>query len=211
MADVLRVSLLGTLPNQEVWSVNPVWHLLTNPSPTSAQLAVIAGVINGLTIPPGLLANWNSQTRIIGVRLEARAQTGGLEMQYEALRATPVAGEGGFNHPMQTSIVTSLRTAFPGASGRGRLYWPATGAQLVSTTLRIGTTDTQASLVGVHFLLDAIEDAITATLGGADLVVWSRVASTVHAVTSLRMGDVPDTQRRRRDKAVETYASIAYP
>lgn len=211
MSDVLRVSILGSLPNSEVWSVNPVWHLLTNPTPTAAQLITIANTINGLTIPPGLLANLNSATKITGVRLEARTLAGVLDIQHEALRTTAVSGTGAQNHPMQTSVVTSLRTTFPGASGRGRLYWPATGAQLNSASLRIISTDVTASVVAVHFLLDAIEDAITATLGGADLVVWSRKAPAVHAVTELRMGDVPDTQRRRRDQAVETYAAIAYP
>jgi hypothetical protein len=33
----------------------------------------------------------------------------------------------------------------------------------------------------------------------------------MHTVTGLRMGDVADTQRRRRDTLNEAYSELAYP
>jgi len=211
MADVIRVSLQGQLPGGEVWSVNPTFHLLTTPPASAAQCLTVATAINALTWGAGILDLMNSNTLVTGTRVEARALTGPLEALAEAPRGVAVSGTGPSTHPLQTSIVASLRTDFPGGRGRGRLYFPATGTSLVSGTARIPTSSVSGFIASVKTLLSGVDTAITTTFGGADLVVWSRTGNNVHAVVGLRAGDVPDVQRRRRDQLTEVYSPVTYP
>jgi hypothetical protein len=51
---------------------------------------------------------------------------------------------------------------------------------------------------------------VQTTLTGADLAVWSRVGSQLNEVNALQVGDVLDTQRRRRDTLVETYQQTLF-
>jgi hypothetical protein len=107
-------------------------------------------------------------------------------------------------------VVFSLRTATAGGSGRGRLYWPATGIALSTTTMRVPAATVTAVLAAVESYLTSIKTAIDATLDGISLAVWSRTLESTANVTTIQMGDVVDTQRRRRDTLVETYQSIAH-
>jgi hypothetical protein len=212
MANILRVSLMGGLPGGEVWSVNPCYHLLDTPDVSAPELLTIAAAVNALTWSTGITAMMNVNTTVTGVRLEARVQIGGgLEAQAEAPRAVPVPGTGATTHPIQTALVASLRTDFPGPSNRGRLYFPGTGASLVSGSSRYTTANMNSFILGVKALLNGINTSIQPTLGPNTLVVWSRTGGSVNAVTSLRAGDVPDVQRRRRDQLVEIYSPTSFP
>lgn len=212
MAEVLRVSLQGQLPGGEVWSVNPCYHLLTEPPGiTASQLLTVATAMNARTISTGITAMMNVGTLITGVRLEARSRAGVLEAQADQPRAVAVPGTGATTHPLQVSIVASLRTGFPGARGRGRLYFPATGPSLVSGSGRFTGPNVNSFILGVKTLLSGFTADILPTLGANDLVVWSRTGTALHEVTSLRAGDVPDVQRRRRDQLVEVYTPTTYP
>ena len=138
MADLLRVSLTGTLPGGEEWSVNPVWSIGGDfGSPvTPAQCQTVATAIANASPPSGLLSIWATGTTYTGCRVEARSLDGTLETQAEGIKATPTPGTGASAHPFQVALVSSLRTAQPGARGRGRLYWPATGISVDNTSLR---------------------------------------------------------------------------
>ena len=137
---------------------------------------------------------------------------GDLDAQAEAVQAAPRPGTGGSNaHPYQTAMVFSLRTGIAGASGRGRLYWPATGTVITASTLRIQASNVTSALSGAKTYLSGINAAIETTLGGAALGVWSRTKVETYAVTSLQCGDVADVQRRRRDQLIESYSALTYP
>ena len=200
------------MPGGEVWSVNPCYFLLDEPANVSQTEALaIATAVNAITVPTGLRALMNSQTFFTGTRVEARDRNGLLEAQAEQPRGTNIAGTGVSGHPYQTSAVTSLRSAFPGGQGRGRLYWPATGATLLSSNLRIDPTVVSTALGAIKTYLSDIEAAVAVSAGPADLAVWSRTGSAFHAVNEIRQGDVADTQRRRRDALAENYNVVAYP
>jgi hypothetical protein len=47
--------------------------------------------------------------------------------------------------------------------------------------------------------------------GSVGLSVWSRTGATSHVISKLLVGDVLDTQRRRRDAYQETYQTQAFP
>lgn len=213
MADVLRVSIKGVLPGGEEWSINPVYSIggdFGTPV-SSTQASTIAIAIAAVAVPTGLLALMSSSTSVIGCRVEAREFDGTLESQGEASKGVPTNGSSAQANPFQTSAVVSLRTALAGASGRGRLYWPATGAVIDSPTLRPPTATITSALSGAKTYLSGIQAAIDVTLDGVALAVWSRKLLDATVVSSIQMGDVLDVQRRRRDQLVETYQSLTYP
>ena len=212
MADFLRVSLEGTMPTGEKWSVNPVYSIGGDfGAPTTpAQLVTVADAILSVTIPGLVLALNVAAVTHQGVRVEARDLDGTLENLAERALTTPVAGTGVASHPFQTSVVSSLRTAHPGATGRGRLYWPATGLTAVPSTLRISGTNTSATAGAIRDYLGAIETAIEATFTGTSLCVWSRKNAALYPVDRIQVGDVFDVQRRRRDSLVENIATVTY-
>lgn len=211
MAGYLKVSVLGDMPGGEVWSVNPVYVLDTDFPPTYEMLIPIATAINALTVPAGLLATMNSDCHVTGVRLESRNTDGSLYAVYEAPRTVPATGSGSAVHPYQTSVVASLRTPRAGGSGRGRLYWPATGVALTPSTMRVTNAVITAFRSGMASYLTGIAGAIDATAPTAELVVWSRTLQTHSVVNRISAGDVPDVQRRRRDTLAETIVTAAYP
>lgn len=215
IGNVVRVSLTGTLPSGEIWSVNPVWQIggVSTAEDVSNEMALtMATAIIGLTIPANLLIIMSSQTKHTGARVEVRRWDGTLAAQAETSRATPVAGSGATGHPYQTSVVSSLRTLTPGASGRGRLYWPGTAVSIDNSTLRIAPATVTSFLAAVKAYLASITAALNVTLvNDAVLSVWSRTNASTAPVTSLTVGDVADVQRRRRDSLVESYSSLTMP
>jgi len=213
MADLIRVSLKGDMAGGEVWSVNPVYSIGGDfGAPVSAaQAATIAAGIDALTISVGVTGMWNPTTRLLGCRVEARTLAGDLEALAEHVRGAPVAGAASGAMPFQTSLVSSLRTTHPGPSGRGRLYWPATGVPLTLATNRPSSANMTTYLAGIKTTLSAIQGVIDVTLDGVALAVWSRKNADLYVVNSIQTGDVLDVQRRRRDAEVENYNVLAYP
>lgn len=209
---VLRVSIKGSLPNTEVWSVNPVFSLPTGDFPlTFDELNTIATGINGLTVPTAMRAWWSSSTAMTGVALEHRQTDGSLLAQLEQPRPAVASGTSAVALPMQTSVVSSLRTASSAATAKGRLYWPGTGAALVAASLRFDAGTLSAFRDAVRTYLVGIQGVIDTTSDGAFLCVWSRTLNSVQGVNRILLGNVPDVQRRRRDKAVESYDTLPYP
>jgi len=101
--------------------------------------------------------------------------------------------------PLQVACVLSLRTATLSRQGRGRIYLPTSGASMMSGSLH------QFASAKVDDLVDkfaAYQDAQLIAGNGPQVV--SRVASAMHAVTSIDADYIPDTQRRRRNKLSST-------
>lgn len=213
MADILRLSVFGSMPSGEEWSINPVYRIggdFGTPV-TNDQAQTIATALAAVAVPSGLLQAMSSSCNVAGVRVEARSLAGTLETQAEALKTTPQAGMSNQGHSYQTSWVISLRTTTPGASGRGRLYWPATGQVLDNNTLRPTSTLTNAFVADAKTYLSALQAAIDVTLDGISLVVWSRKTNNTANVNRLQSGNVLDVQRRRRDALIENYATVTFP
>lgn len=103
--------------------------------------------------------------------------------------------------PLQTAVVASLRTPFAGRSNRGRFYWPLLGIP-VGITGRLSGANTSALATAVATMLNSIAGAAPAS-SVLEPAVVSAVQDTVTSVTSVDVGDVPDTQRRRSQGLVD--------
>jgi len=215
VANVIRVSIVGSAPGGEVWSVNPVWQIggvSTAEDITTDEAATMATAVAAIVTPTPLLLAMNPGFRVVSARVEARRWDGTLAAQAEANRVSPGIGTGTAPHPFQTAVVTSLRTAGIGASGRGRLYWPATGMVLDASSNRPAAALVTSTLSGMKTLLTSITAALDVTLTNSPVLsVWSRKNLSTLPVNQIQMGDVLDVQRRRRDQLIETYQSLAMP
>lgn len=212
----MKVSYGGAMPGGETWCINPVFRLGTEANDTinvSDSMALsIATQIAALSVPTSLVGAMNSGSNVSTVRVEARSKAGVLESLAEAVKSPATAGNGTNPHPYQTAIVCSLRTASSGARGRGRLYWNATGQSIATTDLRITGANATSLLSGFKTLLSAMEGIVDTVVGvPCALAVWSRTGASVAVVTELRLGNVLDVQRRRRDALIEAFSSSSYP
>lgn len=211
MAQLVRLSVYGTMPSGEEWSVNPTFSLPgAGVTVTPAQILAIAAGAAAVAVPTGLRSAMSTSCDVTGVRAEARTLAGVLEAQADAAKATPTAGSSAQALPFQTSWVISLRTSAVGGRGRGRLYWPATGVVLVGSTLRPAVATVTTFLTDAQTYLTNLRNAVQTVITGADLAVWSRATPALNEVNALQVGDVLDVQRRRRDNLVETYQQTLF-
>lgn len=212
--DHVMISLKGSLPGGEVWSINPRFA-----TPLGGVVPGIDGLLqwatnirSGITSLVGqqLTNLMSASAAITSVRATFFSQGGELGRWQEVALATPLAGNGSQTSPTTTALVASLYTSLQGRSYRGRLFWPALRLTLDQNTGRL--TQGQLPTVAAEFsaMFAAIESAAPAEYQG-ELVVVSKTKNTRTPVNAVRVGDVPDSQRRRKDAYVEAYATVAYP
>lgn len=111
----------------------------------------------------------------------------------------------GSSLPLQTSLVVSLRTATPGRSGRGRMYFPCTAFNLSSHLVVNSGVLALANAVAAYF--SAIN--ASATIPNAVAAVVSDARSSIYPITSVLVDDKPDTQRRRANRLVAANRNTA--
>jgi len=103
--------------------------------------------------------------------------------------------------PNQCSTVVSLTSATAGSRARGRMYLPPMDSAVLTTAGRLGVAPTSNCA-------DAIEDYFDQmSAAGHSHVVVSSVGGvyTTYPLVSIRVGNVIDTQRSRRNDLAEVY------
>jgi len=122
----------------------------------------------------------------------------------------PTGATGSSVSPLQIAMVASHRTAQIGRKGRGRMFIPAVNPnQLDAATGQFTAARVTAAVTAQQALLQALtvsptlpDDAHThAIVTGAPFVSYAKI-------DTVRVGNVPDTQRRRRRSLVETYTDL---
>jgi len=102
--------------------------------------------------------------------------------------------------PPQISLAVTLRTALATRAGRGRFYLPPFSVAQMDTGRLPSATQTD--------VLDQVKQMFDSLIGnGHTPVIYHRTAASTTPITTLAVGDVYDTQRRRRDSYVEAYVS----
>jgi hypothetical protein len=211
----VRVGILGTTTGGEVWSVNPTFDPTAEfPGPVDqSKLDAAAQAIANLTPGSTLLTGLSTAMSIVGARLEVRDDgTDNLLALSIAGRGTALPGITAPKMPAQTASVVSLRTNTPGGSGRGRMYWPGLGYSL-GTNLRLGSATTSVIVSEMKTYLAEMDAALTTQFApiSFDLAIRSRATHTTPHVVRIQVGDVLDTQRRRRDTLAESYQTLSIP
>jgi hypothetical protein len=118
----------------------------------------------------------------------------------------PAPGGAGGNYVPQACVAVTLTTAQKrGLAHQGRFYLPPAPALADSSSGRMFGVTT-AALLNTKTFINAINAAYT---GGDVIVASNRGSGKIETVTGLRMGDVMDTQQRRRRQLVEQYSVLA--
>jgi len=100
--------------------------------------------------------------------------------------------------PPQLAVVCSLRTGvLASRAERGRFYMPGPASDALDTGV-LATATVGTYITGLGAMFSAMTGA------GLSPAIYSRSAHTVKLVTEYDVGNVLDTQRRRRDKLTET-------
>lgn len=213
--DIIRVTIKGTLAGGEVWSINPCFGFgdFGTITPTVSEMNAAATAVNAVNPGAMMLQLLSSAGAVTGCRIEARTLAGGLELVSENNRGSVLQGTSTPVAPPQTAVALSLRTDRAGGRGRGRAYWPALGVSLSTSTLRWNTTQMPDFLSQSKTYLSGIITALNGAFGESNgqLNVWSRASASRQYVTSLQIGNVVDSQRRRRDGYPEAYSSVSFP
>lgn len=155
---------------------------------------------------PTLRSQIGASGSVVKVRAYAYDTVGQPASAVGESTTAAVTGSGTVTCPPQCSICFSLTTGIPGRRTRGRFYWPGltntfSGAGKISGPTSIANL----ALAGAQ-MLDGIRDV---AIGVTDFVpvVVSEAGGLLTTVTSVSVGDVMDTQRRRRDALVEVRSS----
>lgn len=202
-----RLSIGGALPGGEVWSVNPCFDIGVSsaPAPSPSQMAAAVQALRAVATPAPLLGLLSTSASINRMRLEARGFSSGLEAVGEAAVSPTRFGTGTASKPYQTSVVTSLRSDYPGGRNRGRLYFPALNVAIGNTDLRMTAATCNQLAQAMWDYLQALSAALQTSTGfTTQPAIASSTGKTLQQVRYVEVGDILDVQRRRRDKAVET-------
>lgn len=114
------------------------------------------------------------------------------------------AGAGtGASTPNQCAIVVSKQTGFAGSRNRGRMYLPPPGTSSLTSAGRLSAT----ALTGLSNGITAWKNSLVGDGFTPVLVSPSQNANVV--ITTLRIGNVIDTMRSRRNSLVEAYTNIS--
>lgn len=176
-------------------------------TPTQAEMEDLALTASSLWVSEAwgtLKAYYQNTTTFLGAQARSYDGSNGLVASGESILTTPVAGSSSSaSLPPGTATVVSLRTAIPGARGRGRLYMPATVAGTILVSGRMDATYAAAVADDFQDFFDGWNaDPSTFPVG-----VASQAGGFVSTVNSIRVGNVFDSQRRRRDALAEAYIS----
>lgn len=102
--------------------------------------------------------------------------------------------------PPQVSVVCSARTGIATRAGRGRFYLPP----FTTTEVTAERLDSAVQAIVALACQKFLQSLNTATYVAC---VYHRATRTHDNITTIDVGDVFDTQRRRRNKLVETRVS----
>lgn len=218
----LRLRVGGTLYNDANWSMGVNFATAQGTDPFANGTVDVQGVleafrdgvrgINGnQVLTGGLLGALSSSGKVNYVRA-SRVGPDGKESAVALVDlAVPVSGTGSPTHQAQTAIVLSLQTGRPGATNRGRLYLPLLSGNLTSGRLSgndVGALATDAA-AWIDALNTAADNVIVLPTATCVASVVSTTRGTASRITSVRVGNRLDSQRRRAEAQKETYGVAA--
>lgn len=124
----------------------------------------------------------------------------GLQSQRVAAAVARAGTAAASSLPFQVTAAVSLRTAFATRRGRGRFYLPPFATTAVANA-RVSGSAVATLVTAVGNMFDALQAASLTP------VVYSRTSRAALTITSFDIGNVFDTQRRRRNKLIEQRTS----
>jgi len=214
---VTRVSLEGDcFGGDEIWQTG-FWRghagqASEEPTLEVAQQIAAAFSTFVTTANSGVSSNYVFRT----VRMSYHLAAGGTNRDLTVIYDLPVPAVGTANavsqHPAQISMVATLMTALArGRGSKGRMFLPCNQGSISSNGSIASNIQTPIATNLATFL-----DTVNSGPSGTDSVVnvspinaANGFAGLIVPVTGVRVGNIYDTQRRRRNDLGETYVQKA--
>lgn len=202
---IYRLTTQGHLPGGEIW--NTTLHINHTAGQGADLLVTCEEAVTLLWQGPPTPADSIQQLvpTTIGTDelvLDQLTSTGTNDFQFRsALSLDGTSAEDML--PFQVSVGFSLRTDFPTRAGRGRGFLPPYALDTCVGGKLASTPQGQTALA-----LKAMLDHINASTD-VGVVVYHRVGHGSDKVLSVDVGDVFDTQRRRRNQLTEVRVSAS--
>lgn len=218
-----KVTIFGTnFGGAEEWSTGfflgaPFTGPLDDP-PTQAEADAIAAAWQ--TFFTATSSPISSRWQTVGVKVQLVGTNGQGDPNSTVFSyygsAISGNGTGATHHPPQISCVVTLTTAKPrGYGSKGRMYLPGVGLG-IGVDGRIDTSLMTSLLNNLKTFYDAVNDVAPVNGVQPSIVLQSAQTTGVPAhdalmsvITGFKVGNVYDTQRRRRNQLVETYQTRA--
>lgn len=213
-----KVTLEGTnATDQDIWTTG--WRIA--PSPASERIINYPAMANTLleSVTGAAQTFWSAisnkialGTRLTSAKVAPVDEDGRYIDNMDSVIydwETPLRGAGSNAHPPQVSVVASLTTGTRrGNATHGRMYLPLTAVPITSSDFTIPTRDRQEIANAVKGLLNDSLGAIADV--SLDPVVMSNIGSgTTRTITTVAVGSIADTQRRRRNRFTEQYTIVS--
>lgn len=201
----LRHTLLFSLPGGEVASTSCHWDnsgggIIGTPTDAADALQQKAVALWG-----GIKTGYTGEVKFLGSRIATVAVDGKVvETLERAITPSPGTG-GGSCLPTEVAVVASLKSATYSRSGRGRMYLPPPTTGVVTGQGRVDNNMLGSIVVAMDIYLTKM------TIATSDYfsVVASKTQGMLRPVVEVKVGDVFDAQRRRRDALIEVYSTAA--
>lgn len=215
---VVRCTAFGTCyDGAEEWSTGFFMGNPTDDALAPTQASANYFLAQWTTFFTNVTSGISSRYKTVGVRT-ALLNTDGktdLNANFYAYPTVPFAGTGGSQniHPQLTLVASLQARPDAGLGAKGRMFLPGV-AHSISTNAKLTTTDTDKVALNLKTLFDAMNastdiwgNVINASRGralgvGGDMPVNRNVEDVL-------VGNVYDTQRRRRNQLQEQYSTQA--
>lgn len=216
-----RVTISGTMFNgAESWSTG---FQLGNPAADTPDWDNVAGQVAGhwqtffTTAAHGISGVYKTvQVKI--AQINVNGTTDDENIDYYTYPTPIVGGAVGQAYPPQLTVAATMTTDRQrGLASKGRMYIPGINFAIDGATGKLTSTQTNNLNTGFKAFLDAVNadagvpaNVVVASKGHKTNTLDANgqpvyVDGLTALVTGCRIGDVYDTQRRRRNDFVETY------
>lgn len=227
----VRMTLQGSFRNnsgtvQEIWTCSLSFAIGTAATsgasgvPTQAELNLVEGnstlqqAIATWFSTPGMGASQN--TSLDTAKFAVIGTDGKYIGNSAILNVNAIGGEAELPvMPSEVALAISFETGVRGSKGRGRIYFPASIMNMTEDWVITGTPGAGSMGAPTRTMINAVAEQLAAlwnVTGGQAVVfiVASKVAGNL-AVNQIKIGDVPDVVRRRRNKLKENYVPYGFP
>ena len=204
-ADSTRVVFVGHLGSSEQFNVS-FW--LTGAAPISDASASDEANIHATdfassTLDTAMASLLSADCGVDKIQVYGYVSGGSRATSVgQKVLTTPVVGTGSGNHAFQIALVATTLTANSGRRTRGRMYFPACGISPATHVAPTAVVDALSLGLSDFFTKTNANPAI------GRVAVVSSTSTSAARITTIRVDNKIDIQRRRANKQGSNYAKV---
>lgn len=200
----LRHTLLWNLPGGEKAACSIAWDNDGGGVISIGSDMADAFAARGTALWTSLHPSYASTINYVGSRLALIGVDGKSSQTVEMASTADPGTADGETLPPEVATVVSFSTGLGTRQGRGRIYLPCMSSTQLQSGGRVHLTSRDRAATSVAAYCAPLTNSATTFFP----VVASKTGSHLSRVTSVRCGDVYDSQRRRRASLVEAYKVV---